>query len=84
MTFLLFIGFLLLFFVFLSRNRVAAERSFAKKCMMAQTTRFDARTCLLEVSLMYACIKGSRIPKKTQNFGPYGNFKPKPKHENVE
>jgi hypothetical protein len=34
-----------LFLVFFSRNRVTAERSVAQTCMMAQTTRFDARTC---------------------------------------
>jgi hypothetical protein len=68
------------FFKIFFRNRVAAERSVAQTCIMAQTTRFDARRCLFGVSLMYACIKGSRIPKKkTQNFGPYGNFKPKRK-----
>jgi hypothetical protein len=68
--------FILIFFICIfSRNRVTAERSVAQTCMMAQTTRFDASTCLLGVSLMYACIKGSRIPKNPQNFGPYGNFK---------
>jgi hypothetical protein len=55
-----------------SRNRVAAERSVAQTCMMAQTTRFDARRCLFGVSLMYACIKGSRIPKTPKISAPMG------------
>jgi hypothetical protein len=66
--------FLFLFFVFFSRNRVTAERSVAQTCMMAQTTRFDARTCLFGVSLMYACIEGSRIPKKNPKFRPLWEF----------
>jgi hypothetical protein len=61
-TFFILILFYLVFFVLFSRNRVTAERSVAQKCMMAQTTWFGARTCLFGVSLMYACIKGSRIP----------------------
>jgi hypothetical protein len=59
-TFFLLVFFYFLYFVFFSRNRVTAERSVAQTCVMAQTTRFDVRTCLFGVSLMYACTKGSR------------------------
>jgi hypothetical protein len=55
-----FVTFFFWYFCFLwrffSRNRVAVEPSVAQTCMMAQTTRFHARRCLLGVSLMYACI----------------------------
>jgi hypothetical protein len=78
-TFFLLIVFFCIFFGIFSGNRVAAERSVAQTCMMAQTTRFDPRRCLFGVSLMYVCIEGSRIPKTPQNFGPYGNFKPQRK-----
>jgi hypothetical protein len=66
-------------FVFFSRNRVTAERSVAQTCIMAQTTRFDARTCLSEFRLCTHPLRGLEFPKKTQNFDPYGNFKPKRK-----
>jgi hypothetical protein len=62
------------FLYFFSRNRVTSERSVAQKCMMAQTTRFDARTCLFGVSLMYACIKGSTILKNPPKFRPLWEF----------
>jgi hypothetical protein len=67
------------FLKFFSPNLVTAERSVAQICVMAQPTRFDARTCLFGASLMNACIKGSRIPQNPQNFGTYGSFKPKRK-----
>jgi hypothetical protein len=38
-----------------------------------------ARTCLLAVSLMNACIKGSRNPKNTPNFRPPKEFQAKMK-----
>jgi hypothetical protein len=63
-----------IFFVFFSRNRVTAERSVAQTCMMAQTTWFGARTCLFGVSLISACIKGSRIPQNPPKFRPLWEF----------
>jgi hypothetical protein len=63
-----------IFLYFFSRNRVTAERSVAQTCMTAQTTRVDARTCIFGVSLMYACIKGSRIPKRNPKFRPLWEF----------
>jgi hypothetical protein len=53
-----------------SRFHVAAERSVAQTCMIAQTMRFDVRRCPLGVSLMYACVKGSRIPRNPPKFRP--------------
>jgi hypothetical protein len=48
---------------------------------MAQTTRFDARRCLFGVSLMYAFIKGSIIPKHPKIAGLMGISS---QNENVE
>jgi hypothetical protein len=49
-----------------SRNRVPVEPSVAQTRMMAQKAWFDADRCLLAVSLMCVCFKGSGNPKKTK------------------
>ena len=69
-------------FLFFSRNRVPAEPSVAKTCMMAQTTQRDARMCLLGVRILSLNILGVIFPKNPLNFGPLWEIPAKSKSSN--